>query len=106
MDNDVSAGSAGTAALGHLALGLTLLAFGIGHTGVVDGVTAADAVSLAQGTYALLFLALLLLGVGQFADSGSLGWAGGRLATVSGPAARYGATAAPAHWLTALPAEE
>lgn len=46
MDNGVSAGST-TSILGHLALGLTLLAFGIGHTGVLDGVTAADAVSLA-----------------------------------------------------------
>ncbi|MFB7526884.1 hypothetical protein ACFC0C_01215 [Streptomyces sp. NPDC056178] len=40
MDDDVSAGSTSTAALGHLALGSTLLGFGIGHTGVVDGVTA------------------------------------------------------------------
>ncbi|AXE78051.1 acetate uptake transporter [Streptomyces atratus] len=178
MDNDVSAGSTSTSTLGHLALGLTLLAFGIGHTGVVDGVTAADAVSLAlyvggialfvagflelragsgftgtafaglgafwftwgtgadahvsghaaglflllwalfalsltlgaagggllaQGMYALLFLALLLLGVGQFAGSGSLVKAGGWLAAVSGLAAWYGATAALANWPTALP---
>ncbi|MFG2624720.1 acetate uptake transporter [Streptomyces sp. NPDC048473] len=178
MDNDVSAGSTSTSTLGHLALGLTLLAFGIGHTGVVDGVTAADAVSLAlyvggialfvagllefragsgftgtafvglgafwftwgtgadahvsshaaglflllwalfalsltlgaagggllaRGTYALLFLGLLLLGVGQFADSGSLAKAGGWLAAVSGLAAWYGATAALANWPTALP---
>ncbi|MEN8650267.1 acetate uptake transporter [Streptomyces sp. 21So2-11] len=41
--NDVSAGST-TTVLGHLALGLTLLAFGIGHTEIIDGVTAADAV--------------------------------------------------------------
>ncbi|MFD9188969.1 acetate uptake transporter [Streptomyces phaeochromogenes] len=46
MDNDVSAGST-TWTLGHLALGLTLLAFGLGHTEVIDGVTAADSVSLA-----------------------------------------------------------
>ncbi|MET9696133.1 acetate uptake transporter [Streptomyces sp. NPDC006529] len=48
MDNDVSAGStATTSTLGHLALGLTLLAFGIGHTGIISGVSAADSVSLA-----------------------------------------------------------
>lgn len=34
MDNDVSAGNTSTSALGHLALGLTLLAVGIGRTGV------------------------------------------------------------------------
>jgi succinate-acetate transporter protein len=68
VDNDVTAGSApsgtatpsaaptasaapaafaSTSVLGHLALGLTLLAFGLGLTGAVDGVTAADAVTLA-----------------------------------------------------------
>ncbi|WP_128378716.1 GPR1/FUN34/YaaH family transporter [Streptomyces cavernae] len=47
MDNGVSAGST-TSIVGRLALGITLLAFGLGHTEVVDGVTAADAVSLAQ----------------------------------------------------------
>ncbi|WP_413753590.1 acetate uptake transporter family protein [Streptomyces sp. R-74717] len=151
MDNDVSAGSTSTSTLGHLALGLTLLAFGIGHTRVVDGVTAAGAVSLAlyvggialfvagllafragsgftgtafaglgafwftwgSGADAhvsshaaglfLLLLALLLLGVGQFVDSGSLAKAGGWLAAVSGLAAWYGATAALANWPTALP---
>ncbi|MCX5312974.1 acetate uptake transporter [Streptomyces sp. NBC_00154] len=178
MDNDVSAGNSSTSTLGHLALGLTLLAFGIGHTGVIDGVTAADAVSLAlyvggialfvagllefragsgftgtafvglgafwftwgtgagaqvsshaaglflllwalfalslalgsagggrlaQGTYGLLFLGLLLLGVGQFADSDGLGKVGGWLAAVAGLAAWYGATAALAKWPTVLP---
>ncbi|MER5363179.1 hypothetical protein [Streptomyces sp. NPDC002785] len=43
MDNDVSAGSTGTSALGHLALGLTLLVFGIGHAGVVGSATAVPA---------------------------------------------------------------
>lgn len=178
MDNEVSAGNTSTSTLGHLALGLTLLAFGIGHTGAVDGVTAADAVSLAlyvggvalfvagllefragdgftgtafaglgafwftwgtgadagvsdhaaglflllwalfaltltlgsagrgllgQGTYGLLFVALLLLGIGQFADSGFLGEAGGWCAAVAGLAAWYGATAVLAHWPTAMP---
>ena len=178
MDNDVSAGNTSTSTLGHLALGLTLLAFGIGHTGAVDGVTAADAVSLAlyvggialfvagllafrsgdgfagtafaglgafwftwgtgagapasdhaaglflllwalfaltltvgasgrgllgKGTYGLLFLALLLLGLGQFADSGVLGKAGGWFAAAAGLAAWYGATAALAHWPTSVP---
>ncbi|MEU6209946.1 acetate uptake transporter [Streptomyces sp. NPDC090085] len=62
MDNGVSAGStASTSTLGHIALGLTLLAFGIGHTGVIDGVTAAGSVSLATyvGGLALFVLGLL-----------------------------------------------
>ncbi|MFF3750133.1 acetate uptake transporter [Streptomyces sp. NPDC002018] len=179
MDNDVSAGSTtSTSVLGHLALGLTLLAFGIGHTAVIDGVTAADAVTLAlyvggvalfaagllalragdaftgtafaglgafwftwgtgvgeqvsadaaglflllwallalsltlgaagagpllQGTYGLLCAALLLLAVGQFADSSVLAKAGGWVAALAGLAAWYGATAALANWPSALP---
>ncbi|MEU6760301.1 acetate uptake transporter [Streptomyces sp. NPDC046685] len=62
MDNGVSAGStASTSTLGHIALGLTLLAFGIGHTGVIDGVTAASSVPLAMyvGGAALFLLGLL-----------------------------------------------
>ncbi|MER6215770.1 acetate uptake transporter [Streptomyces sp. NPDC001674] len=62
MDNGVSAGStASTSTLGNIALGLTLLAFGIGHTGVLDGVTAASSVSLAMyvGGAALFLLGLL-----------------------------------------------
>jgi succinate-acetate transporter protein len=61
VDNDVSAGSTTTTILGQLALGLTLLAFGLGHTEVIDGVTAADAVSLATYVGGLaLFIAGLL----------------------------------------------
>ncbi|MER5729427.1 GPR1/FUN34/YaaH family transporter [Streptomyces sp. NPDC002138] len=64
MDNDVSAGStATTSTLGHLALGLTLLAFGIGHTGIISGVSAADSVSLAMYIGGL---ALFVLGVLEF----------------------------------------
>lgn len=64
MDNGVSAGStASTSTLGNTALGLTLLAFGIGHTGIIDGVTAADSVSLA--TY-VGGLALFVLGILEF----------------------------------------
>mgnify|MGYP001037528294 FL=1 len=48
MDNDVSAGSGTTTVVGRLALGITLLAFGLGNTRVIDGVSAADAVSLAH----------------------------------------------------------
>lgn len=177
MDNDVSAGST-TTILGHLALGLTLLAFGLGHTAVIDGVTAGGAVTIAtylggialfvtgllalrerdtytgtafatlgalwftwgaaadatvsanaaglflllfalvalsltlgasaasqltRGTYALLFVALLLLAVGQFGDSEGLAKVGGWFAVVSGLVAWYTATAALAHWPTALP---
>ncbi|MEV7418230.1 GPR1/FUN34/YaaH family transporter [Streptomyces sp. NPDC089919] len=64
MDSDVSAGSkASTSTLGHMALGLTLLAFGIGNTGVIDGVSVADSVSLA--TY-VGGLALFVLGILEY----------------------------------------
>ncbi|WP_175409006.1 GPR1/FUN34/YaaH family transporter [Streptomyces sp. TRM64462] len=172
MDNDVSAGST-SSTLGHLALGLTLLAFGIGSTGVIDNVGAADASALAtwvggvalfvcglfafrdgdgragtafaglgafwftwgtgagaqvsaeaaglflllwallaltltaaasgsgllgQGVYGLLFLALLMLAVGSFADMSALGKVGGWVAAVAGLGAWYGATASLAKW--------
>ncbi|MYV95152.1 GPR1/FUN34/YaaH family transporter [Streptomyces sp. SID1034] len=177
MDNEVPAGST-TTTLGHLALGLTLLAFGIGNTRVIDGVTVADSVSIAtyvggiglfvlgllafrdqdaftgtafaglgafwftwavgadtkfsanaaglflvlfallalslaagsagagllrQGTYGLLCLALVLLAVGQFVTSSSLGKVAGWVAVAAGAVAWYGATAALAKWPTALP---
>ncbi|WP_371615986.1 GPR1/FUN34/YaaH family transporter [Streptomyces sp. NBC_00454] len=64
MDNGVSAGStASTSTLGHIALGLTLLAFGIGQTGIISGVTVANSVSLA--TF-LGGLALFVLGILEF----------------------------------------
>lgn len=47
MDKDVSAGST-TSIVGRLALGITLLAFGLGYTDVINGVSASDAVSLAH----------------------------------------------------------
>jgi uncharacterized protein len=175
VDNDVSAGST-TTIVGRLALGITLLAFGLGNTDVIDGVTAADALSLAhyvggvalfvagllafrdrdtvtgtafsalgalwftwavsagnqasdnaaglflllfalvalsltfaggdtlgQGTYGLLFLALLLLAVARFADSQALTKAGGWVAVAAGALAWYAATAVLAHWPTVLP---
>jgi succinate-acetate transporter protein len=60
VDNDVSAGST-TSTLGQLALGLTLLAFGIGATGVIDGVSTAAAVPIATfvGGIALFVAGLL-----------------------------------------------
>ncbi|MGW7417692.1 acetate uptake transporter [Streptomyces sp. NPDC054863] len=182
MDNEVSAGSSTSASastLGHLALGLTLLAFGLGHTMAFDGITAASAVTvatfvggialfvagllefragnsfngtafaglgafwftwataagdgvvsadaaglflllwallaltlalgaaaagrLAQVVYGLLFVALLLLGVAQFADAATLGKVAGWVAALSGLVAWCGATAAWAKWPTALP---
>jgi succinate-acetate transporter protein len=183
VDNDVAAGSAGstgstTSILGQLALGLTLLAFGLGHTRVVDGLTEADAVSLAtyvggvtlfvagllafrerdaftgtaysglgalwftwaagagdtvsdnaaglflllfalvalslalgapasatltRATYALLFVALLLLAVSEFGGGAALAKAAGWFAAVGGLVAWYAATAALAHWPTVLP---
>ncbi|MEV6394866.1 GPR1/FUN34/YaaH family transporter [Streptomyces sp. NPDC051907] len=67
MDKDVSAGSATTSTLGHLALGLTLLAFGIGHTGVLDNVAASDASAVATwvGGVALFVVGLLELRAGS-----------------------------------------
>ncbi|MFJ5773527.1 GPR1/FUN34/YaaH family transporter [Streptomyces sp. NPDC093094] len=173
MDNDVSAGGTTTAA-GRLALGTTLLAFGLGSTGVIDDVTAADAVSIAhyvggvalfvaglfafrdrdtgtgtafsvlgalwftwavteagsanaaglfyllfalvvlslavaggdrlsQGTYGLFLVGLVLTAVGVLADSERLAEAGGWFAVAAGAVAWYAATAALAHWPTALP---
>lgn len=65
MDNDVAAGNT-TSTLGHLALGLTLLAFGLGGTGVIDNVAAADAAGLATwvGGVALFLAGLLALRAG------------------------------------------
>ncbi|WP_460065996.1 GPR1/FUN34/YaaH family transporter [Streptomyces sp. YKOK-I1] len=62
MDNDVSAGST-TTIVGRLALGITLLAFGLGYTDLLDGVTAADAVTIAHyiGGVALFVAGLLAL---------------------------------------------
>ncbi|MFF4019332.1 GPR1/FUN34/YaaH family transporter [Streptomyces sp. NPDC001843] len=175
MDNDVSAGST-TTIVGRLALGITLLAFGLGVTGVIDGVSASDAVSLAhyvggvalfaagllalrdrdtvngtafsalgalwftwavsaadhtsangaglflllfalvaltltlaggdplgQAVHGLLFLAMLVLAVADFADSSALAKAGGWVAVASGAVAWYAATAVLAHWPTVLP---
>jgi uncharacterized protein len=61
VDKDVSAGTATTTVVGRLALGVTLLAFGLGNTDVIDGVSAADAVSLAHyvGGVALFVAGLL-----------------------------------------------
>lgn len=64
MDNDVSAGAT-TTIVGRLALGITLLAFGLGHTDVIDGVTAADAVSIAQYVGGI---ALFVAGLMAFRD--------------------------------------
>ncbi|MEU6342142.1 MULTISPECIES: acetate uptake transporter [unclassified Streptomyces] len=50
MDNDVStarSAGVGAAALGYLALGLTLIAYGLFSTGVIDNAAAADAARLA-----------------------------------------------------------
>lgn len=98
MDNGVSAGNtASTSTLGNTALGLTLLAFGVGHTGVIDGVSAASSVSLAMyvGGAALFLLGLLEYRGGDgfhgtaFAGLGVFWftWAKGAGASVSGEAA-------------------
>ncbi|MFF5984705.1 GPR1/FUN34/YaaH family transporter [Streptomyces olindensis] len=174
MDKDVSAGSGITTVVGRLALALTLLAFGLGHTAVIDGVSAADAVSIAQyvggialfvaglvalregdsaggtafsvlgalwftwavtegaggnaaglflllfalvalsltlaggdqlgqGVYGLFFVSLLLLAIAVFAENDGLAKVGGWFAVAAGAVAWYAATAALAHWPTALP---
>ncbi|WP_217208326.1 GPR1/FUN34/YaaH family transporter [Streptomyces sp. AC550_RSS872] len=176
MDNDVSAGNGITTVVGRLALGITLLAFGLGYTGVIDGVSAADAVSIAQyvggialfaaglmalrdrdaangtafvtlgalwftwamsadasvsdnaaglflllfalvalsltlaggdqlgqGAYGLFFVALVLMAVADFAGGEGLTKVGGWFAVGAGAVAWYAATAALAHWPTALP---
>ncbi|WEO97255.1 GPR1/FUN34/YaaH family transporter [Streptomyces sp. FXJ1.172] len=61
MDNEVSAGSGSATVVGRLALGITLLAFGLGTTGVIHGVAASDAVSVAHyvGGVALFLVGLL-----------------------------------------------
>ncbi|MDN3022667.1 GPR1/FUN34/YaaH family transporter [Streptomyces sp. S.PB5] len=69
MDNDVSAGAT-TTIVGRLALGITLLAFGLGHTDVIDGVTAADAVSIAQYVGGI---ALFVAGLMAFRDRDTAG---------------------------------
>ncbi|GGU14089.1 GPR1/FUN34/YaaH family transporter [Streptomyces coeruleorubidus] len=174
MDKDVSAGSGITTVAGRLALGITLLAFGLGHTAVIDGVSAADAVSIAQyvggialfvaglmalrggdsagGTafsvlgalwftwavsagvsgneagfflllfalvvlsltlaggeqlgqvvHGLFFVALLLMAIAEFAGNDGFTKVGGWFAVAAGAVAWYAATAALAHWPTALP---
>ncbi|MFJ6553533.1 hypothetical protein ACIQNT_14980 [Streptomyces luteogriseus] len=69
MDKDVSAGSGITTVAGRLALGITLLVFGLGHTALIDGVSAADAVSIAQyvGGIALFVVGLAALREGDAA---------------------------------------
>ncbi|MFF8397361.1 GPR1/FUN34/YaaH family transporter [Streptomyces sp. NPDC016172] len=174
MDKDVSAGSGITTVVGRLALGITLLAFGLGHAALIDGVSAADAVSIAQyvggvalfvaglvalregdaaggtafsalgalwftwavsggasgneaglflllfalvalsltlaggdqlgqGVYGLFFVSLVLLAIAVFAGNDGLAKVGGWFAVAAGAVAWYAATAALAHWPTALP---
>jgi succinate-acetate transporter protein len=174
VDKDVSAGSGITTVVGRLALGITLLAFGLGHTALIDGVSAADAMSIAQyvggvalfvaglvalregdaaggtafsvlgalwftwavsggasgneaglflllfalvalsltlaggdqlgqGMYGLFFVSLVLLAITVFAGNDGLAKVGGWFAVAAGAVAWYAATAALAHWPTALP---
>ncbi|MFE0704456.1 GPR1/FUN34/YaaH family transporter [Streptomyces sp. NPDC058872] len=66
MNNEVAAGNT-VSTLGHLALGLTLLAFGLGGTGVIDNVAAADAAGLATwvGGVTLFLVGMLALRAGD-----------------------------------------
>ncbi len=65
--------------------------------------TLAGGDQLGQGTYGLFFVALLLMAVASFADSDGLAKVGGWFAVAAGAVAWYAATAALAHWPTALP---
>jgi succinate-acetate transporter protein len=173
--NDVSAGSTTTTIAGRLALFVTLLAFGLGYTRVIDAVTPGDAVVLAryiggislflvgllafrdrdtasgtaftslgalwfawslsaqgqvaadaaglflalfaavvlsltlaggdpltQATYGLFLVSLVLLAVARFDGASGLAKVGGWFAVAAGAVAWYAATAALAHWPTAL----
>lgn len=91
MDNDVAAGSTATIAGGD---SLSLVVFPL---------TAAGGGRPGKVSYGLLFVALLLLAVAAFAGSGGLAEAGGWFGVVAGVLVWYGATAATAHWPTALP---
>ncbi|MEU3507889.1 hypothetical protein ABZ733_08150 [Streptomyces longwoodensis] len=123
MDNDLVAGST-TPIVGRLALGVTLLAFGLGYTDVIDGARVSDNAAglflllfalvvlsltvtggdqLDRGAYGLFLVSLVLLAVARFADADSLAKAGGWSAVAAGAVACYAATAAAAHWPTALP---
>ncbi|EYT78138.1 hypothetical protein CF54_38960 [Streptomyces sp. Tu 6176] len=71
MANDVSAGSTTTTTIaGRLALFVTLMAFGLGHSRVVHSVTAADAVTIAHyvGGVALFVVGLLAFREGDHAS--------------------------------------
>ncbi|MFF0788030.1 GPR1/FUN34/YaaH family transporter [Streptomyces spiralis] len=69
---------------------------------VVLSLTLAGGDQLTQATYGLFFVSLLLLAVARFADNSSLAKAGGWFAVAAGAVAWYAATAALAHWPTAL----
>jgi hypothetical protein len=98
VDEDVSGGSGITTVAGRLALGITLLAFGLGNTAVVDGVSAADATSIAQYVGGVaLFVALVLMAIASFAGNDGLvspRRAAGRGVTAIGQPRRPGSWAA------------
>ncbi|MQY13888.1 hypothetical protein SRB5_40440 [Streptomyces sp. RB5] len=77
MDRDVSAGS-NTTTLGYLLLGVTLLAFGLGNSDLIDGVTAANAVDLATwaGGVALFVVGVLELRAGSALTGAAFGATG------------------------------
>lgn len=88
-DNQVSANAAG----------LFLLLFAL----VALSLTLAGGDQLGQGTYGLFFVGLLLMAIASFADNDGLTKVGGWFAVAAGAVAWYAATAALAHWPTALP---
>lgn len=69
MDKDVSAGST-TTIVGRLALAVTLLAAGLGYTGVLNDVTASDTASLARYVGGV---ALFVAGLMAFRDRDTAG---------------------------------
>jgi succinate-acetate transporter protein len=81
------------------AAGLFLLLFAL----VALTLTLAGGDQLGQAAYGLFFVSLLLMAIAGFADNDGLTKVGGWFAVAAGAVAWYAATAALAHWPTALP---
>ncbi|MFE7842489.1 hypothetical protein ACFU53_42450 [Streptomyces sp. NPDC057474] len=79
--------------------GLFMLLFGLVALSLAPGVP----VMLTRATYGLLFVALPLLAIAAFGDSGGLAKGARWFAAVGEVVAWYAAPAALAHWPTALP---
>ncbi|NGN67278.1 hypothetical protein G5C51_25650 [Streptomyces sp. A7024] len=92
--------SASGAELSANAAGLFLLMWAVLALSLAFASTSAG--RLTEVVYGLLFVSLLLMALGSFADASDLTKIGGWAAAVSGAASWYAATAALAHWPTSL----